>query len=456
MVPKSRLDLFPIATEVTDTNVMNDDLGASLHIGGHNLADLADTYGTPLYLYDQATMDGALNQYRRSLAEHYPAPSSVTYAGKAALLVAIAEWVRSRDLWLDCTGIGEITIARLANVKRGSILVHGVNKSPADLQMAVDSAGVIVVDNLAELRRLAAFDHTSLPELWLRVRPGVAVDTHAFTQTGQVDSKFGMGPSEIHEAVAICLEAQLPLTGLHIHQGSHFHDPSPLGPALKTVLDLVVSLRAKMGWHPQHLSPGGGWGVAYHEDDLPQPSIDRYVKFVARTLIDECAARELPLPMLHLEPGRSLIARAGVAIYRVGAIKKTAGRQWALLDGGMTDNIRPALYGARYSALPVRDPQRSFVTSTWLAGPYCESGDLLVEDLPMPDMAEDELVAVPVAGAYQLSMSSNYNGALRPAVVWLADGEVFLVRRRESVEDLVARDLSLPDEVHRRDLSKND
>jgi diaminopimelate decarboxylase len=451
MFPNSRLDLFPLTTDVVD-----DGLGPILHIGGHNLADLADTYGTPLYLYDQATMDAALCQYRHSLAKHYPAPSSVTYAGKAALLVAIAEWARSRDLRLDCTGIGEIHIARLANVERANILVHGVNKSPADVQMAIDSAGTIVVDNLAELRRLAAFDHTSLPDLWLRVRPGMAVDTHAFTQTGQVDSKFGMDPSEVYEAVTICLEAKLPLNGLHIHQGSHFHDPSPLGPALKTVLDLVVSLRKKYGWHPQHLSPGGGWGVAYHEDELPQPSIDHYVQFVARTLIDGCAARELPLPTLHLEPGRSLVARAGVAIYRVGAIKRTAGRKWALLDGGMTDNIRPALYGARYSALPVRDPQRSFVTSTWLAGPYCESGDLLIEDLPMPDMSEDELVAVPVAGAYQLSMSSNYNGALRPAVVWQADGGAYLVRRRESLEDLVARDLSLPDTVHGQDLSKND
>ena len=279
----------------------------------------------------------------------------ITYAGKAALFLAIAEWVRDHNLQLDCTGIGELSIARLANVGRANILVHGVNKSPADLQMAADLAGTIVVDNLTELRRLASFDPASMPALWLRVRPGLAVETHAFTQTGQVDSKFGMGTTEVHEAVAFCLKAKLPLSGLHIHQGSHFHDPSPLGPALRTVLDLAVSLRQEYGWVPEHLSAGGGWGVAYHEDDLPQPSVDQYVQFVARTLIDECATLDLPLPALHLEPGRSLIARAGVAIYRVGAIKQTAARQWALLDGGMADNIRPALYGARYSALPVRD-----------------------------------------------------------------------------------------------------
>ena len=148
------------------------------------------------------------------------------------------------------------------------------------------------------------------------------------------------------------------MTGLHIHQGSHFHDPAPLGPALATVLDLVASLKQRIGWQPRHLSPGGGWGVAYHEDDLPQPSIDSYVEYIARCLIDGCATRDLTLPTLHVEPGRSLVARAGVAIYRVGAVKVTPGRQWMLLDGGMTDNIRPALYGARYSALPVADPMR--------------------------------------------------------------------------------------------------
>lgn len=439
MTPDRRLDLFPLDTIVADTAS-----GPRLQIGSCDLVDLAETYGTPLYLYDQATMDAALDQYRRSLAAHYPAPSRVTYAGKAALMVAIAEWVRSRDLDLDCTGVGEIHIACTAGVARQHLLVHGVNKSSADLEAAVANAGTIVVDNLTELRRIASMEGVQLPDLWLRVRPGLAVDTHAFTQTGQVDSKFGMGADEIDQAVDLCLERGLPLTGLHIHQGSHFHDPSPLGPALATVLDLVASLKQRTGWQPQHLSPGGGWGVAYHEDDLPQPSIDSYVAYIARALIEGCAARGLALPTVHLEPGRSLVARAGVAIYRVGAVKVTPGRQWMLLDGGMTDNIRPALYGARYSALPVHDPMRPWTRPTWLAGPYCESGDLLIEDLLMPDVAEGELIAVPAGGAYQVSMSSNYNGALRPAVVWLAGGEAHLVRRRESLGDLVARDLSLP------------
>jgi diaminopimelate decarboxylase len=280
--------------------------------------------------------------------------------------------------------------------------------------------------------------------LWLRVKPGLAVDTHAYRQTGQSDSKFGMAPQETMDAVALCLAQGLPLAGLHFHQGSHFHDPAPIGPALATVLDLVEEIRDQSGWVPQALSPGGGWGVPYHEADLPHPSIEDYVSFVGKQLADGCRARNLPLPRLQLEPGRSLVARAGVAVYRVGAIKYTPARRWLLIDGGLADNPRPALYGARYSALPVRDPTRLATTQVWLAGPYCESGDVLIEDLPLPEIAEGELLAVPVSGAYHLSMGSNYNGARKPAVLWLEDGQAHVIQRRETLEDLLARDNELP------------
>jgi diaminopimelate decarboxylase len=212
---------------------------------------------------------------------------------------------------------------------------------------------------------------------------------------------------------------------------------------LDTVLELIADLRDKLGWLPQVLCPGGGWGVPYHEDDLPHPSIDEYVRFISERLAAGCQRLGLPLPRLHLEPGRSLVGRAGVAIYRVGAVKHTAQRRWLLLDGGMADNSRPSLYGARYSALPVAEPQRPNISPAWLAGPYCESGDILIHDLPMPDVAEGELVVVPVSGAYQLNMGSNYNGARKPAVVWLRDGRAQLVQRRETVHDLTARDLPM-------------
>ena len=435
---EARLELFPETTTISSV----DNFG-QLFISGCDLSELAETYGTPLYIYDQASMDNALSIYRDALAQYYPGESAITYAGKAALFLALAQWTKRQDIWLDCTGIGETYVAKHAGLDRSRLLLHGVNKSDADLDAAVESVGVIVVDNLSELRRLVGLKTETMPDLWLRLRPGLAVDTHSYTQTGQEESKFGMDVDEILSAVHLSFQEDLPLTGLHFHQGSHFHDPSPLGPAIETVLDLSVHLRNETGWIPSHLSPGGGWGVAYHEDDLPQPPIESYVRYVSEQLRDGCHARGLPLPALHVEPGRSLVARAAVAIYRVGTIKQSAQRQWALLDGGMADNIRPSLYGVRYSALPVAEPKRPYAIDTWFGGPYCESGDLLIEGLSMPALEEGDLVAVPASGAYQLSMASNYNGALRPAIVWLADGEAKLVRRRERVEDLIDRDLSL-------------
>ena len=433
-----RLQLFPKTTEIRSVAGVE-----RLVIGGCDLTELAEEYGTPLYLYDQSSLDAAVDEYRASLAAHYPGGAGITYAGKALMNLAAARWAAGRGLWVDCTGAGELYIAARAGVPRAQILVHGVNKSAADLQAALETAGTIVVDNLWELERLAALSAgvADFPQLWLRVRPGLAVETHAFRQTGQDDSKFGMGFAEMVQAVALCRTRGLPLTGVHFHQGSHFHDPQPIGPALERVLELLAELRDASGWTPTYFSPGGGWGVPYHEDDLPHPSIDEYVAFLSAKLADGCAANDLPLPILHVEPGRSIVAVAGVAIYRVGAVKRTANRRWLLLDGGMADNIRPSLYGARYSALPVANPLRPALDPAWLGGPYCESGDVLIENLPMADAQPGELIAIPVSGAYHLMMSSNYNGALRPAVLWLWDGEARLVQRRERVEDLVDRDV---------------
>ncbi len=440
-----RLPLFPATAAVVATGS-----GAVLTIGGCDVAALAAAYGTPLYLFDAATLDAAATDYQAALQRTYPGPSGVTYAGKAYLSRAMARWTQRHDLWVDCTGVGELAVAVAAGVPRDRILVHGVNKSHEDLAAAVAQAGVIVVDNLTELQRLAELlppagvDSPAGPELWLRVRPGVAVDTHAYRQTGQSDSKFGLDPQQTLDAVAFCQAHGLPLTGLHFHQGSHFHDPAPIGPALETVLDLIEEVRGQSGWMPQVLSPGGGWGVPYHEDDLPHPTSADYVAFVAEQLVAGCRARGLPLPRLQLEPGRSIVARAGVAVYRVGAIKHTPARRWLLIDGGLADNPRPALYGARYAALPVRDPHRPAAGPAWFAGPYCESGDVLIEALDMPDVGDGELVAVPVSGAYHLAMGSNYNGARKPAVLWLENGAAHLIQRRETVADLLARDLDLP------------
>jgi diaminopimelate decarboxylase len=236
------------------------------------------------------------------------------------------------------------------------------------------------------------------------------------------------------EAAQFCKENNLPLRGIHFHQGSNFRDPEPLIPAIEMALELAKEIGFRGGWH---FCPGGGWGVAYHEDELPDPSIESYVRGIADSVVEGCRQRGLDLPHLHLEPGRSLVARAGVALYRVGAVKQRGGKTWLLSDGGMADNPRFALYGARYSCLPVTGLARIETGKVSIAGPYCESGDIVIEDLSMPEVREGEWIAIPVAGAYHLSMSSNYNGARRPAVLWLEEGQAKLIVQRETTQDLL-------------------
>ena len=423
-----RLALFPDSVRVEQD---------SLSIAGHDLAALADQYGTPLYLYDRATLDASVKEYLTALQRFYPAPARITYAGKAFLCKALAAWTQEHNLFVDCTGEGEIAMAVAGGVSRDNILVHGVNKSVEDQKAALQCARTIVVDNLTELERIPLLlaSYPESPSLWLRLLPGVAVHTHhAHTQTGQHDSKFGMTREEILEAARFCKEQNLPLKGIHFHQGSNFRDPEPLLPAI----DMALDLAQEVGFHGEwHFCPGGGWGVAYHEDELPSPSIESYVHGIAESVIDGCGQRGLGLPHLHLEPGRSLVARAGVAVYRVGARKRRPGKTWLLTDGGMADNPRHALYDAKYSCLPVSGLSRESIEKVSVAGPYCESGDVVIEDLLMPEVQEGELIAIPVAGAYHMSMSSNYNGARRPAVLWLEDGKSTLIVQRETVEDLL-------------------
>lgn len=433
------LSLFPDGT-ATDAH-------GHLMLRGRRATALAEQFGTPLYIYDVGTIWRNINSYRRSLAK-YHGPTQLTYASKAFQCTALARLLTQAGVGLDVASAGEIFVARQGGANPANMHLHGNNKTLLDLTTALQAGvGQIVVDHSIELDRLAAlaekFDQTV--NIWLRITPGVAVETHhRYTVTGATDSKFGFPVETVTNVAGELLAGEhtsrLKLTGLHIHLGSHFHDSRPVAAAVDKLLDIASSLREGYGWHMQDLCPGGGWGVPYHSTDPAMP-VEPFVTGLVDAVEAGCRQRQLPLPRLILEPGRSLVAQAGVALYTVGGRKEIAGvRTYVAVDGGLADNPRPALYGATYGALLANRAAEPAAETVAVAGPFCESGDVLIQAVPLPKAQPGDVLAVPVAGAYQLSMSSNYNAALRPAVVFLEGNTAELVIRRETFADLVRRD----------------
>ena len=411
-----------------------------LVLGGAAVDDLIDAHGTPLYVFDEATLRAQCRAYAEPLARVYP-NSLALYASKAHLDPTIAGIAAAEGLGADAVSSGEICVALAGGMPAERIVMHGNNKLPAEIEYALDvGVGRIVVDSLDELaviEEIAAGRDRPAPVM-LRITPGVEAHTHEYIRTGAIDSKFGLqlhsGAAE--EAVAQAqAAASIDLTGLHAHIGSQVLDVEPYADSLGIVLDFAAAMSQRHGLALRDISPGGGFGVSYSEADDP-PAAGAFVEVIAATL----RARGLdPEPRLLIEPGRSIVARAGVALYAVGTIKEIPGvRTYVSVDGGMADNIRPALYGAAYRALianraPDGPPQRVTV-----AGRYCESGDVLLRDIDLPALRRGDVLAVPAAGAYHMSMASNYNLVGRPATVLVRDGAARVTRPRETDADLLA------------------
>jgi diaminopimelate decarboxylase len=420
----------------------------ALTLGGCSLAELAQRYGTPLYIYDAATLDGAAASYQATLANVYPGAWEVAYAAKAWFNTATARWAATRSLGLDVVSAGELAIALHGGFPSERIHFHGNNKRPDELAAAL-AAGVgrIVVDHAGELALLneLALAQGRRQPIWLRVNPDVDVDTHGHTRTGHATSKFGLaladGTAEVVARQALAMPG-VALLGLHCHIGSQFRQAAPLVLAVQRLLDLAARLHTATGWRLAELSPGGGWAVSYvPHQAVGLPAVAEYVGQVAAAVTEGCQQHGLRLPRLVLEPGRSLVARAGVALYSVGAVKQAGDVIYAFIDGGLADNPRPALYDARYSALLANRLSDEAPQRVHVAGPYCETGDVLIHDIDLPPLRPGDRLAVPASGAYQLSMASNYNAALRPAVVWVDHGQAQLIQRRETVADLLLRDV---------------
>ena len=421
-------------------------LSGNLEVGGCDLADLAREYGTPLYVYDQETVRRqcawALEAFR---AEHDD--TQVLYASKAFLNRPFARYIADQGLGFDAVSGGEIAVLQAAGVDMSTVYFHGNNKGPDELALAVQAGvGRIVIDNLGEvaLVEAAAAAQEKTQGVMIRVSPGIDGHTHEKTNTGILDSKFGLpivtGAAEA-AVVSIVAAPHLDFRGLHMHLGSPIFELEPYVAGVEIMAAFIADLRDRLNIEVPEFSPGGGFAVAYLGEQEP-PAWQAYAQAICGTLKREADTRGFPLPHVTIEPGRSIVGRAGIAIYTVGARKEVPGiRTFVSVDGGMADNIRPAMYGSRYEAIPVQRPNAPAEELVSVAGKYCESGDILIKDINLPRLQAGELLAIPAAGAYQLMMSSNYNYAPRPAVLMVERGNARLIRRRETADDLMALDV---------------
>jgi diaminopimelate decarboxylase len=419
----------------------------ALELGGIDVRDLAAEHGTPLLVLDEDDLRARCRAWRQAF-DGWPAGADVAYAGKAFLSKAIVKIVAEEGLGLDvCTG-GELAVALAAGFPPGRLWFHGNNKSVAELQRAVAAGvGTVVVDSFEEIVRLVAVADRAgkRQRVYVRVTPGVEAHTHEYVQTGQEDQKFGFSLASGAAAEACRRVLALPaleLVGIHCHIGSHIFDTHGFSLAAHRMVELLATIRDEHGVELPELDLGGGHGIAYTAADDPMSTADHAAGL--RAIVEkECAAAGLAVPRVVVEPGRAVVGPTTVTVYEVGTVKDLPGlRTYVSVDGGMSDNIRTALYDARYTAVLASRCSAAEPKNVTLCGKHCESGDIVVHDVPLPaDLAPGDLVAVPASGAYHRSMASNYNHVPRPPVVAVSGGVSRVIVRRETEDDLLALDL---------------
>jgi len=405
--------------------------GNELAIGGAPAASLAREFGTPLLVYCEQTLLARACAYLEASGG-----AAIAYSVKAFPNLAIMRLLAAEGLWADVASLGELAFAREAGYPGARVVVHGNNKSDEELAAASElGAELVVLDALEEVERAAA---AGVRRILVRVTPGIDAETHDAIRTGHLGSKFGLAPDDAVEALRAAEVAGLERAGLHVHIGSQLLESGPAGMTVDWVAGFSVRCRAELGWTPAVVNMGGGLGIQHVPDERP-PAIADFVGRLVERYERAWALHDLPAARLILEPGRSLVGPAGVTLYRVGVVKRaTETVTYVAIDGGMSDNPRPQLYGARHTALLANrlGEEPSGVYS--VCGKHCESGDVLVERLALPRPQRGDVLAVPATGAYTLAMGSNYNSVPRPAAVLVADGEARLIRRRETVDDLLA------------------
>jgi len=414
-----------------------------LQVGGCTLSDLARTYGTPLYVLDEATLRASCRAYREALQRHYPGSSLALYASKANSSLAITALVAEEGLGLDAVSAGELLTALRGGMPAERIVLHGNNKSAEELALAASHGVTVVLDNWRDIELLSQLAPSldAPVRLMLRFTPGIECHTHEYIRTGHLDSKFGFDPDQLEQVLQQLARCSWGLlTGLHAHIGSQIFEIQPHRDLAAVMAD-ALQLARSQGHPVTDLNVGGGLGIRYVASDDP-PSIDAWVAAVAGAVAAACQERGLELPRLLCEPGRSLVASAGVTLYEIGSQKQIPGiRTYLSVDGGMSDNPRPITYQSQYTAFLADRPGAEASETVTVAGKHCESGDVLLKDVALPPATSGDILAVLATGAYNASMGSNYNRIPRPAAVLVHDGEADLVQRREQPDELLRYDV---------------
>ncbi|MBP2649797.1 MAG: diaminopimelate decarboxylase [Firmicutes bacterium] len=417
-----------------------------LEISGCDTVALAQKFGTPLYVMDESKIRSTCRQYVEAFRKYYP-NSEVIYASKVFSTMAMCRLIAEEDMGLDVVSGGELFTALKSEFPADRVYFHGNNKSPEELEMALEAqVGRVVVDNFYELSLLneLAKQHKTKAKILLRVSPGIDAHTHHYIKTGMIDSKFGLAIANGQAMLAIekaLSMKNIELKGLHCHIGSQIFDLKSYQEAAETMMGFVHKVKTSTGFVAQELNLGGGLGIYYSEDDAPRP-VEEMVVTITETVKAAAANYGLPLPKIIVEPGRSIAGEAGVTLYTVGSIKDIPDvRKYVAVDGGMTDNIRPALYQAKYEAAVANKMNNPAEETVSIAGKCCESGDMLIWDVELPRVEAGDTLVISSTGAYNYSMSSNYNRNVKPAVVFVNDGNADLVVKRETYNDLIRNDV---------------
>ncbi|HAA33349.1 MAG TPA: diaminopimelate decarboxylase [Cyanobacteria bacterium UBA8553] len=437
-------ELLPLTAQVNSRDC--------LEIGGCDVTTLVEQFGSPLYIVDEVTLRTACQQYRNAFASYYPGESLVLYASKAWNCLAVCAIAASEGLGIDVVSGGELYTALQAGVSGNKLYFHGNNKSRAELELGIESGCTIVVDNWLELHTLVDMTSSAAQpiRIMLRLTPGIECHTHEYIRTGHLDSKFGFDPNALEEVFAfVSQHPTLNCIGLHAHIGSQIFESQPHIDLAGVLVD-CMSKAASYDLPVQELNVGGGLGIRYTESDDP-PAIDAWVKGVCEALIAACEEQQLPLPKVLSEPGRSIIGPACITAYTLGSRKVIPDmRTYLAVDGGMSDNPRPITYQSVYRAVVANRMSAPLTETVTIAGKHCESGDILIKDITVPETESGDIFVVMSTGAYNYSMASNYNRLPRPAAVLVSDGGAHLILQRETYQDLIRQD-RLPEQLVSKD-----